>query len=394
MTVLTGKSARPTGQSGFTLVELIVAMAVFISVIVIASSAFNTIISQSGKLMREEESSIEGIIGLEILRHDLEQAGFGLSWDFGGTPFEYNEAVETFPKTLNDAPTNVPRPLTMGNNLDAASGMVEGSDYLVIRGTTVGRSQASQRWTYLTYSSVKKPPRNWPSGNIPVGARVIMLRRTYSENAVTNQLVHNGNTFAQAYSATGFDDPFKPALPQETFYVYGVDDGDKLQMPFNRADYFVKKPDPLMAGCAQETGTFYKATVNHADGKLNSIPLLDCVADMQVVLGWDINGDGTVDTWSSPAKEDRSGVGSEAEVQSALGTAATQRAQLKLVKVYLLAQEGRRDLSYKVADPKIVVGNKDTEKALTHEYTLSTEQQNYRWKVYRVVVRPKNLTGQ
>lgn len=404
MTVLTGKKARATGQSGFTLVELIVAMAVFIFVIIIASDAFNTILSQSGKLMREEESSIEGIIGLEILRHDLEQAGFGLPWDFGDTAFNYTEAVETVPKSFNDSTTTtkVPRPLTLGNNLDSASGMVEGSDYLVIRGTTLGRSQASQRWTYLTYSSAKKPPRSWPSGNIPNGAGVIMLRRTFNESAVTHQLVHSGDTFAQAFSAAGFDaSAFNPLVPQEAFYLYGVDlvDPSKtnagLRMPFNRADYYVKKPDPAVAGCQEKTGTLYKATVNHADGKLNSIPLLDCVADMQVMLGWDMNGDGTVDTWSGADNSSVAGVGSAAQVNSALTESATQRAQLRMVKVYVLAQEGRKDPSYKVENPKIVVGDKYAgEKDQTHEYTLTGDQLNYRWKVYRVVVRPKNLTGQ
>ena len=47
--------------------------------------AFNTIITNSSKSSKIEESNIEGMIGLEMMRHDLEQMGFGLPWGFEGS---------------------------------------------------------------------------------------------------------------------------------------------------------------------------------------------------------------------------------------------------------------------------------------------------------------------
>ena len=63
---------------GFTLIELIVVMAVFVVVIAISGDAFKTVLQQASKLFRSEESNIEGIVGLEVFRHDLQQAGYGL----------------------------------------------------------------------------------------------------------------------------------------------------------------------------------------------------------------------------------------------------------------------------------------------------------------------------
>ncbi len=68
-----------------------------------------------------------------------------------------------------------------------------------------------------------------------------------------------------------------------------------------------------------DTGILYKTTVNHADGKLTYIPVLDCVLDMQVVLGWDLNGDGLIDTWSNADGSVVSGVGTVADVLKCFG---------------------------------------------------------------------------
>ena len=67
---------------GFTLLEIIITMALVIVVIVITGSAFNSILKTSGRLVASEESNIEGVVGLEMFRHDIQQAGFGLAHSF------------------------------------------------------------------------------------------------------------------------------------------------------------------------------------------------------------------------------------------------------------------------------------------------------------------------
>lgn len=392
---------------GFSLVELIVVMAVFIIVIMITSDAFNTILKQSMKLSSSEESNIEGVIGLELFRHDLEQAGYGLPSSFQSTLPVYSEIDGSIsPGSLyNDSSTasRLPRALVAGNNrdsvnIDGIGTLNDKSDYLAIKATTVGLSPASQRWTYVSYSSAKRPPKQWPSGNLVAGDSVIMLRRSFTETGTTNQLVYDTadpEVFSASYAADGFLAPFAPQLQQEIYYIYGVGSGT-LRMPFNRADYFVARPDKnVPARCAPNAGILYKAVVDHADGNLIPVPLLDCVADMQVVFGWDTDGDDIADTSSNADGSSVTGTASAGTIQGLMGNADSIRAMLKFVKVYILAQDGRRDANYANPSSSIIVGD-TAEIALTKNFDLTAggtvaDWQRYRWKVYRIVVKPKNL---
>lgn len=412
---------------GFTLVELIVVMAIFIIVIMITGDAFKTILSTSTKLFKSEESNIEGVVGLEMMRHDIEQSGFGLFDSFMSVAAEYTEADKIPALTYNDAPSGVPRAVIGGNNLgevldpNADSDGVKyttllGADYLTIKATSAGLNQASQRWTYITGSD---PPHVWPSDNLSVGDRVIIQRRVFNANGISNQLVFDPNhkdIYWVNFATGGFVTEFSPVLPQETYYVYGINPDGNLRMPFNRTDYFVATPsvaNRLPATCAQKTGILYKTVVNHSNGRLTYLPVVDCVADMQVVFGWNFGdsagsvvtdpntlGSGTVDTWSnadgSVVSSSVAGV-TVTNVQDAMANAGHIRTKLKLIKVYILAQDGRKDPNYTSPSP-IQIGEAsendvDAVKALTRPggYTVPTEQLNYRWKQYRLVIKPKNL---
>lgn len=76
-------------EEGFTLVEVIVVMSVFIIVLMISASvsasAFNKVLTKSKDITKSEESNIDGVVGLEMFRHDLIQAGFGLFNDLDPT---------------------------------------------------------------------------------------------------------------------------------------------------------------------------------------------------------------------------------------------------------------------------------------------------------------------
>jgi prepilin-type N-terminal cleavage/methylation domain-containing protein len=407
------------GQRGFTLVELLVTMAVFMVVIMITADSFNLILGQSTKLFRSEESNIEGIIGLEQLRHDLQQGGFGLPYEFPSTPPQYSEAANVPASTYNDAPSGVPRAFTAGNNLSGISdsgseagnthNILANSDYLAIRGTTVGRSKSSQRWTYMRYSSASPKPNTWTStaDNIDNSAWVIVQNQVFSNGAYTKRLVVDSSQaqssnlyFAANYDPTGFAATnFNPVTTSDVHFIYGID-ANNIRMPFNRTDYFVSRPTAsgrVPSICAPNTGILYKTVVKQSDGKLDYIPILDCVADMQVIFGWDLKNagspgnDGLIDTYSNADGSSVNGDATVAEVQAALADTAAIRQSLKLVKVYILAQNGRRDSNY--TSPATIVMGEAGEMSLTRPagYALAADMLNYRWKLYRVVVRPKNL---
>jgi hypothetical protein len=256
----------------------------------------------------------------------------------------------------------VPRGIVTGNDTG-----LNGSDYLVTKSTMAGTSDTAQRWTYIVNGS---NPKVWGSTKLDLtaGSRVVVIKPKTNETS-QSELIMNSSTFFTQYNSS-FPSAFSPQKTGERFVIYGVDDAD-LRMPFNRADYYVSRPASNMSpSCAPNTGILYKATINHADGVANEMPIIDCVADMQVVFRTDTNGDGIADTTSNDI--------------SAL-TAQQIRDNVKEVRVHVLAQEGQRDPSYTHTPATVSVGGKNFDLAAT----IGTGWQNYRWKVYTVVVKPK-----
>lgn len=378
---------------GFTLVELIVVMAIFVIVIAITGNAFNLIMKQSVLQSKTAESNIEGVIGLEIMRRDLASAGFGLPWS---CPVVYQEAdaSETLAKDYNDASTTpvTPRAVCGGNNLTSGDStlLLDGTDYLVIRATSVGSTQAPQHWSYMNYTGMVKPspvlPKSWSSENLKDTDQVIVVRMNLV-GEFSKDLVVNGANFSTRYDALG---NFEPQASKVTHYVYGVNSQDpniaSLRMPFNRADYYVRRPAgselvKIPNRCAPNTGILFKALVSQVDGKLraNELPLLDCVADMQVVYSLYSASNGVV-----------------TDTDTLTLSAADIRTDLKANQVYVLTHEGGKDQSYTYPNQYIAVGPSgdgiNTGSGRKYDLTtLGTGWQQYRWKVYRMIVNPSNM---
>ncbi|MCX5811030.1 MAG: PilW family protein [Proteobacteria bacterium] len=359
-------------QSGFSLIELLIVTAIISIVIIISSDTFTIILKQSGQQVKVVGSQIDSIIGINVLRSDIEHAGYGLPWKFQTTPSttNYEAATAITASTYNDLPPNLPRAVLTGNDTGYNS-----SDYLVIKSTLAGTSDTAQRWTYIIKGST---PKVWNSTKLDLtnGARVIVIKPKVDDNS-DNELVMNGTTFFTQYNSATFAAAFSPTKTSERFLIYGVDLDTDLRMPFNRADYFIARPTTNMpASCAANTGILYKATVNHADGLLTEMPLIDCVADMQVVFQLDTNNDGVVDSQSNNI--------------STL-SAKQIRERVKEVRVYLLVQEGQRDTSYTHSPSIITIGEFGLGRDFNLATIIGTGWQNYRWKVHTLAIKPKEL---
>lgn len=422
-------------NKGFTIIEMVVVMAIFVIVIMITGEAFNTILKHSSRIVKSEESNIEGVIALEMFRHDLSQAGYGLPYLYQSIAPVYKEAGYVPASSLNDAPSGVPRAFVSLNNLTAgahgtttASGgvfnFIEGCDYLSIKGTSLGINTPSQRWSYSSYSGAtygSKPPKMWPSDNLKAGDRVIVLRRRFSSDGTySNQLAYDTSTpdiyWVNFNTTSGFTAAFSPTVPEELVYIYGISSSGNLGMPFNRTDYFVSTPSDATqfpGFCAPGTGILYKATVRHSSlnpgGQLNYIPLMDCVADMQVVYHWDLVdssgtvlvndldptlnsdafGDNVIDTLSNADGSVVSGPASTAQVQAAMTNAGHIRTKLKKIQIFVLAQNGKKDSNY-TSPLSYTVGDIAS---LGRTYPVTDAMKNYHWKMYRINVIPKNLAS-
>lgn len=371
-------------ETGFSLIELLIVMLIMGFVLTASSQTFVNLLRGYKQQSKIAETNIEGNIGLELLRRDIESAGYGLPWVIpAGTTYE--EAANATAALYNDSLLAAPpRAILSGDNVLAA-GFVSGSDYLVIKAINMARNAASIKWTPLLTSGATT---SWdPSReNLLSSDRVIVI--SLGTTAANTLRTLSGPTGTNLGPLLQFAGVAALADPNQTRLVYGVAPADgtsSLRMPFNRADYYVSIPAMNMPKrCAPGTGILYKAILNHADGVLGGVlPLLDCVADMQVVTFLDMTNppDGVGETFSNGL---------------AAANALTVRNQLKAVHVYILTHEGQRDTGYThspIAINTIWVGVPGSV-AFGRIFDLAaniTNWQNYRWKVYTLVVMPNNL---
>src|SRR5512140_3917700 len=106
---------------------------------------------------------------------------------------------------------------------------------------------------------------------------------------------------------------------------------------------------------------------------------------MQVIYGLDRIGDKAADDW----EDDISNL-----------TSDTIRTQLVEVRVHILAQEGQRDDSYAYPYDYVTVGSEGkgrsfifTSYGFTSSGNVANNFKHYRWKVYTIVVKPRNLAN-
>lgn len=388
--------------SGFSLVEMVLVMAIFMSIIIISSGAFNKLVSVSTQEAKSVESDTQGVIGLEMLRVDLEHAGYGLPWELS-FPAEFQETVAdgdvapgVDPRNFNDlnnasSDTNrVPRALQSGVSSN-------GSDYLVLKSTLITTSETSKKWAYVDGVGGASQLKSWGSNNLSDGEKIITLdsrtKRLISK-PVTPPAVMTAADFSYAIAATNGatmmpPDGFQPPTESATYLVYGVSSATTLRAPYNRIDFYVKQPDSakeMPARCAPGTGILYKGVLNHTngastDGKFTEYPLLECVADMQVVFHMDTNGDGGADAFFP-----HNGLSSL--------SAKEIRQQVKAVNIYVVTHEGRKDGNFAYSKGKDLVVGEGFGRTLDLETLFSGTTDSYlryRWKTYKISVLPKNL---
>jgi prepilin-type N-terminal cleavage/methylation domain-containing protein len=406
------------GDKGYTLVELVVVILIFSIVMTLISVSFHRIAASSAQIGKSAETDVGGLIGLELMRSDLELAGFGLPWTLPNGA-SYSEAGNTLlvrgcgtgcagaiPSRFNDAPAAAPRAYLVGDKVG-----INGSDYLVLKGTALGMSAVSRSWSYLNYSStgpIVKPSTSEVELKPGNGDRVIVMKSGATDaGAATRELVTDGgSSFTLSFDLQNGRLPsgFEPKNRGETYLVYGVAPADSkglpLAFPFNRADYYLSLPPEtgdISTNCAPGTAVLYKATLNH-NGSITRYPLLDCALDMQVVFGLDLSiNNGYLNKYSPDLSNYHAADLSELQ----LTEASQLRDVIKEIRVYILAQQGRKDRGYlyPVSDPeKVIVVGDPRDTSLNQTWTqskLSTtvgaDWRNYHWKIYTIVVQPKNL---
>lgn len=374
-------------NSGFTMVELLITMAIFVLTIAAASAIFVPMLTQFKQQSRIAETQIQGLVGLDALRWDLEHAGYGLPWVIPAI-VAYNEASSATtsplpaPNIYNDcsgtAPCNPPRPVLSDNNVAGLGG----SDYLVIKSASVSTNDAAGKWTYITGTSGGgNTVHLWGTvqEDLEAGDRVTVIRPMMGEET-QRILRNNGSIFFTSFNTTSLDNAFSPD-PGDSYLVYGIDPDTDLRMPFSRADYYISSTTTIPPRCASGTGVLTKSVIRQADGNRGpGMPLLDCVADLQVAYGIDIDGDGDFELGSGDGYTDDISAMTADEIWD----------QVKEIRVYILAHEGQKDVNYEYPSSSIDIpptGDPAYGSGRTFDLTTITDWENYRWKLYTIVTK-------
>jgi len=135
----------------------------------------------------------------------------------------------------------------------------------------------------------------------------------------------------------------------------------------------------------------YKSILSQSDGTMQPLALLDCVADMQVVFGWNTGADASIYVVDTYTNADGKSPGGLSTADQSVTDAENIMMRLKLIKVYILAQDGGYDKNYTNTNAAMYVGEfGETGSTKSVDLTL-TNYRNYRWKLYKLSVRPKNL---
>jgi hypothetical protein len=354
-------------EEGFSILEIMIALAIVMVVLFAAINFFIISLRQYKVQTKIVETDLEGILGLELFRRDLESLGYGLPWN--NLP-AYTEIVVGSAEltALNDS-SYAPRAVV---GIDCASFTVNRSDYLAVKSDRVGMDNAAGKWTTLASGDVK---RSWVPAmeNLQNGDYVVVMSASGLDT--TRRAVVNPGTFYTTYANTS---SFVPGEPYSANIVYGIGSTPPAR-PFNRADYYISAAS-VPAHCAPNTGVLVKAVVPHDNSGVAGTlhPLLDCVADMQVVYHLDTDADGDLDSAISDI---------DAAFPRSSTAAANMRDQLKEIRVYILAQEGQRDDSFRYPSPTILVGPDNT---VGNNFNVEGSR-NYRWRVYTIAVKPANL---
>lgn len=377
-------------NEGFTLTELLITMAVLVLVLSAASEVFTGLLTNFKQQGKIAESNMEGNVGLEMMRRDLGHAGYGLPWSFQNS-IHYSEASGHLARNYNDAPGSPPRAFVSGNNAGP-----NGSDYLAIKATNVARNKTCDKWTVLGPLPFVAPynPRSWipQTENLAKSDRVIIIAP--GDTGFSRSLVMSAEVFSTNYGSI-MNSPWPPSETAGTRIVYGVDPDTALRMPFNRADYFISQAN-VPKKCAPNTGVLEKAIINQGNGGQSFLPILDCVADFQVIYRLDMDGDGAAETESDADGSivlSADGNANAASVMSTFQNAADLRRRLREIRVYILAHEGQKDAHYGYPENTITVGEYGLGSLFKLNEKIGTEWKHYRWRVYSIIVKPGNLRG-
>ncbi len=320
-------------KRGFTLIELIIVIFILSLILVAIFSSYQNILMQYKQSIKQTQFSIQTVIDLNLLRLDVEHAGFGLASNLDNKPIEIPDNNKIIIRSTFNA-TNL-----------ITSGWIT-----VYCDTSLNWNVLAESEDYTFYPTTK----------------LVFLRLT------TKQFVANGNygTCPEADDYfLGFPYFFNGSTPQNGCGKTPPASGEQF---CNIIEYSLSSNQNIKS-CNPYTKNLLRRIGGEALNNIGGAHILDCVADFKVYVDYDLNGDDKIED-------------SERNISIPLSDNSTLiREKLKSVNIYILAQLGKKDLNY------IYNGNVNNGKIDFNgiELSLPNNYEHYRWKVIFFKINPK-----
>ncbi len=356
-------------KNAFTLVELIITIAIFTFILSIGLVLLKDQINLGSKESANLKTIQEGFVSDLILTKDIAMAGLGF-------PIEHN---------------NFFVPIGVKNNTGS-----NGSDELYIRGTII----SSGSFDYLKWSYTKSPIEDLGGGKYKVEVSI------KPEDTSINYPDEIKNLFTLHFKPErknkDYTHPFEENdkiifLNADTKQllsdnIYTIEEVDETSITFSPPsgkdlDFNIMPNKKALVFCIgrinKDTFTNLVSDDNFTGYRLStttqdfcapgtrslvrvygsSMPILDCVLNFQVQLKLDNEND-----WKNI----------ELTQTNHPYTSDYLKEHLKLIKVFIVKQFGKRDFNYTYPSNKISVADK--------EINLTSEQRHYRWQTITLVV--------
>lgn len=339
-------------EKGLTLVELLVVILISVLTIAALYESFITLLRAQKQQTKIAETNLQVLMSLDILRKDIELAGFGLFKDISGVSLGNIQEVganSTCDSEIFNTGSSLPKPL------DARPRQCNNSDHLVIRSTAANIDKSTaRRWGIAYYAGSSWNITPLGEENFTASDYCIALNR--------QKALVDWNFLCTEFP--GSNDT------SSVYLLFGVND-EALRMPFNRVDYYLRQPATNFPDrCEPSIYILYRVEATH-NSTLNEQPLLDCVLAFRVAFGIDNNTDGTIDFWT----RDLSGYDARYIFDN-----------VKEVNLYVVYQEGQQARQEVFDSNTITITYPDGSNE-----DIAVPSRRYRWKVIQITVKPQNL---
>jgi prepilin-type N-terminal cleavage/methylation domain-containing protein len=369
------------GQSGMTLVELMVSLAIVLLITVAVTAGYIKILTSYKSQSAMSANFMSNLTGFDLMRYDIQMAGYGLPTNVPG--FTYTEAAAKSaysgyippydPSSLNE--------LTIGNPNGAPHPFVLGA------GTTPNNTLSGNTSAVL---AIKSSVANICSASGHFGVVSTALDTSTLATGDHYIVIDSSGTLQQGSASGSWDNTFNPHSPPGPLstglvgFLFGLGPSPTNAMPFNRVDYYLDRSYNMPSYCAPNTFELYRGTISQTNGQLVSppTPLIDCVEDIQVAFGVDTSGGTSALVWQTVLPAD-------------------QRDNLKEVKVFIIYQEGRGNVSKTPGfgfSGSLSPGDGDPQTqnifpSSVHAFTPGPQYTQFRWRLKEIDVKPMNLHG-